>query len=129
MGAQDLPQLLVTALGEEVQVYLAEGRQEPVRIGDGVHGLTVTCGVTDLESVVDQIGQRQCHSEQAALDVLERIALTAHQGHHVDRVGPVGANDRVVVVLVRTREPNADRGVRRRADGSGRPYAVADSGL
>ena len=62
----------------------------------------VVRGVADLESVVHQIGDRQRDGEQSALDVLERIALTADEGHHFDGMGPVGANDRVVVVLVCT---------------------------
>ena len=102
MGTQDLPQPLVAAFGEKVQVDLAEGRQEPVGVGDGVHVLPVRSGIGDLEPVVHQVGERQRDREQSGLDVLERISLTAHQGHHVDRVGSVGADDRVVVVFVRT---------------------------
>ena len=36
MGTEDLPEPLVAALGEQVQVQLAEGGQEPVGVGDGV---------------------------------------------------------------------------------------------
>ena len=36
MRTEDLPQPLVATLGEQVQVHLAEGGQEPVGVGDGV---------------------------------------------------------------------------------------------
>lgn len=36
MGTQDFPKPFVAALGEQVQVDLAQGGQESVRIGHGV---------------------------------------------------------------------------------------------
>ena len=102
MSAQDLPKPLVAAFGEKVQVDLAEGGQEPVGVGDGVHVMPVRSGVGDLESVVHQVRERQCDREKSGLDVLEGIALTAHHGYDLDRMGSVRADDRVVVVFVRT---------------------------
>ena len=71
--AEDLPQPLMAALGEQVQIHLAERGQEPVRVGDGVgDGRAVRAGIADLEPVVHQIGERHCDREKARLDVLER---------------------------------------------------------
>ena len=54
--AEDLPQPFVAALGEQVQVDLAERGQEAVRVGDGVHvGRAVRAGIADLEPVVDEV--------------------------------------------------------------------------
>ena len=44
MGAEDLPEPFVAALGEQVQVDFAQRGQEPVRVGDGVHGSAVPPG-------------------------------------------------------------------------------------
>ena len=74
--AEDLPQPLVAALGEQVQVDLAQRGQEPVGVGDGVHEApTSSAGVADLEPVVDQVGERHRDGEQTRLDVLQRVAL------------------------------------------------------
>ena len=36
MGAEDLPESLVAAFGEQMQVDFAQGGQEAVGVGDGV---------------------------------------------------------------------------------------------
>jgi hypothetical protein len=103
MCAQDLPQALMAALGEKMQVDIAESRQEAVCVGDGVWmGRTVGTGIVHFEPVVHQIGERQRDSEQAGFDVGERVALTADQRHYLDSVRPISANDGVVVVFVGT---------------------------
>ena len=69
--AQDLPQPLVAALGEQVQIHLAEGGQEAIGVGDGVDVGAPCAGIADFEPVVGQVGERQRDREQARLDVPE----------------------------------------------------------
>ena len=60
MRAEDLPQPFVTALGEQVQIDLAQGGQESVRVGRGVRErLAVGPRIAHFEAVVDEIGERQ----------------------------------------------------------------------
>jgi len=59
MRAEDLPQSFVPAFGEQVQVDVAEGRQKPVTVGDGVNTRLTGTGVADLESVIGEVGERQ----------------------------------------------------------------------
>ena len=73
MRAEDLPQPLVAALGEQVQIQLAKRGQEPIRVGDRVDIQRVACAlIADLEPVVDQVGERQRRGEESGVDVLQR---------------------------------------------------------
>ncbi len=54
MGAEDVPQPFVATLGEQVQVDLAERRQEAIGVGDGVRRFAVA-SVAHFEPVVDQV--------------------------------------------------------------------------
>ena len=93
MRAQPVPQLLVAALADQVQVELADGRQEAVRVvdRDGA-GLAVV----DLEPV----GERQLRplhhtlEDAAGVDELEvgRLAV-GQQCADGRRAGAVGAHD------------------------------------
>ena len=102
MGTEDLPESFVAALGEQVQVDFAERGQEPVGVGHRVHIRRIArAGIADLQPVVDQVGERHRHGEQARLDVLEHIPVVADQRHHFDRVRTVRPDHRVVAVFVR----------------------------
>ncbi len=81
-----------------MQVHLAERGQKPVGVGHLVHPV----GVLHLEPVVGEPGERQRDREQPGFDVLEHMTLTTDERDHLDRVWPVGADHRVVVVLVST---------------------------
>ena len=98
--AQRLPETLVATLGEQVQVDLAQGRQEPVGVGNGVDERRLVLGVADLEAVVDEVGERHRDGEQPGLDVGQRMAGAADQRVHLHRVRAVHPDHRVVVVFV-----------------------------
>ena len=101
MRAEHLPQSFVAALGEQVQVDLAERGQEPVRIGHRMDNRRIAAAlVADLQPVVSQVRERQRHREQPGLDVAEHVPLAADQGHHLDSMRPVGPHHRVVAVFV-----------------------------
>jgi hypothetical protein len=105
--AEHLPELLVPALADEVQVDLAEAREETVRVVVGVRAAFVR----HLEPVVGDLRHRQHAGEDAVPLPREFDPLAAE--HHGDAVGPrsrhtdrhgavvrVGAEDRVRVVMV-----------------------------
>lgn len=103
MRAEDLPQPLVAALGEQVQVELAQRRQEPVGVGRGVCDDGVAdAGVVDLQAVVDEVGERHRDREQPGFQMLHHVALTADDRGDLDRVRTEGTDHGVAGVLVRT---------------------------
>ncbi len=70
MRAEHVPQLLVAALGDQVEVHLAEGRQEAVRVIAGnrvpaVHG---------IDGVVGNRGAGERGDPHAAVLVLHLLA-------------------------------------------------------
>ena len=123
--AEDLPQPFVAALGEQVQIHLAEGGQEAVAVGggDGV------ARVADLQPVIGQVGERHRDGEQPGLKVRQRELLPADQRRHRfrtraqrpdDGVVPnglvevlVGAQDGVRVVVDPGQQPGGVAWVRR----------------
>ena len=119
--AEYLPESFVATLGEQVQIDLAQGRQEPVRIGHGgPERAAIGCRVTDLEPVVDQVDERQRHREQPGVDVLQRVPLAADQcGHHLG-VRTERPDDGLVAVLVRAEDRVRDRDGCRRSTGADR---------
>ena len=101
MSAEDLPQLLVAALAEQVQVHLAECRQEAVRVGDRVHvERAVGTLVAHLESVVHEVDERHRDREQSSLQVPQREAVLPDQCDDLDGVRAVRPDHRVVAVFV-----------------------------
>ena len=87
--------------------------------------------VAHFEAVVDQVHERQRHSEQAGVDVLQREPVAADERDDLGRVRPEGPDDGVVAVFVRAQ--SAVRVVmlagtsRARSLGSGAKRARADS--
>ena len=73
VGAEDLPQLLVPALGDQVQVDLAQRRQVPVRVvGDGLgqrRAAAARRGVGDRDPVVGDLAHGQRGREDALVHV------------------------------------------------------------
>ena len=102
--AEALPQLLVAALADQVQVELADRRQEAVRVLDRDRA---RLAVVDLELV----GERQLRLREAALedaagvDLLERdgLALRRDDGDGGGGGAPC-ADDHAVAVGVRAEE-------------------------
>ena len=105
---EHVPQLLVAALGDQVQVDLAEGGQEAVRV---VHDRGVDRVVADPQPVVGHLRHRHHAAPDAVPLVLQGVAapvLEDHldtgrqrpQGPHGDRpLVRVGAQDGVRVVV------------------------------
>ncbi len=81
LRTERLPQLLVPALADQVQVELAERGQETVRV---VH-LLLAALVRHVQRVGGDLRQRQHAGEQAVALRDERGALAA--GHHAHRAG------------------------------------------
>ncbi len=81
LGAERLPQLLVPALPDQMQVELAEGGQETVRVVD----LVDVPAVDHPQRVHGNLRQRQDDREQAAALGHHRGALAVD--HHAHRVG------------------------------------------
>ncbi len=105
MRAEDVPEPFMTALGEQVQVHLAEGGQEPVGIGDGVGDVRAARpGIADLQAIVDEVGEVQGDGEEALGDVCHRIAAPPDEGHDRRRVRPQCPDHGVVGVFVRTED-------------------------
>jgi hypothetical protein len=71
-GPEHLPELLVPALVDEVQVDLAERRQETERVVDHV----LVAAVGDHEPVVGYVGHRQ-HADPDALVLVAQLHLAA----------------------------------------------------
>ena len=73
VSAEDRPQLLVPALVDQVEVHLAEARQEPVGVVAGDRAVAVV----DLDAVVRDVGHRQGAGPDAGVLVVELDALRA----------------------------------------------------
>ncbi len=108
---EHIPQVLVPALADQIQVHLAERRQPPVRVVDLVHGARA---VVDAHPVVTH--RPVDHSgEDAAVGALERDLLALLQQGDVLRVMAQGPHDGGAVAL-RVCAENAVRVVRVAAD-------------
>jgi len=118
VGAQDLPQLLVAALGDEVGVHLAQSGHVAVGVVHG--GGLVTVG--DLDAVVGDLLARQHRDPHAVLLVHGREGAVL--GDDDDVVGQVadgadgdavlahvGAQDLVRVVVARVGDVGQNPGV------------------
>ena len=127
MGAEDLPETFVAALGEQVQVHLAQSRQEPVAVGDGVR--LIAAGIADLESVVHEVDERQLDRVHPGVNVGHRVARPADHDAHRGRMrtqcpddGPgavlVGTQDGVRVVVDPGEQSRQIRRIRRQTDGA-----------
>jgi hypothetical protein len=81
VGAEHVPQLLVAALVDQVDVHLAEGRQVAVGVVDGQR---LAAGVLDLEAVVRDFGCVEHADPDAVVLVLQRRAAVG--GHHDHRL-------------------------------------------
>ena len=109
-----------------MEVELAERGQEPVGVGDGVRRSPPF--VAHLQAVVDEVGERHGDREQARIDVGEHIALVADHRRDLDGMGPIGPDDRVIAVLVRTQDRMRVVVFARDAAGSDPPDPAASSG-
>ncbi len=88
--AQRVPQLLVPALADQVQVQLAEGGQEAVRVVD----LDLVVVVRDEEAVaVRDRGEGQHRREEAAALGPQLRAQSLRRDRHRARVGAQGAEE------------------------------------
>ena len=111
--AEHLPQVLVPALADQVQVHLAQAGQEAVRVvGDDLgQGAAVAVGIGHRDPVVRRLARRDGGREHALVHVLGREPLPVGQ-HDRHRLGQraqhphddpvragVGAEDRVRVVV------------------------------
>jgi hypothetical protein len=118
MGSQDLPQLLVAALGDEVGVHLTQGRHVAVGVVDG--GGLVAVG--DLDAVVGDLLARQDRHPHAVLLMSGRVGAVL--GDDDDVVGQVadgadgdavlahvGPQDLVRVVVARVSDVGQNPGV------------------
>ena len=111
--AEHLPEVLVPALADQVQVHLAQAGQVPVRVvGDDLgQAAAVAVGVAHRDPVVRGLASREGDREHALVHVLGREPLPVgqHDRHRLgqraehpddDPVRPgVGAEDRVRVVV------------------------------
>ena len=99
VGAQDVPQALVAALADQVQVDLAERRQPAVGVIDDVDAVAVA----HREPVVRGRPGHDPGEQPGVVHLHQRIAL-ATDPHHVHLVGvrTQDAHDRAVFVGVRT---------------------------
>ncbi len=108
VGAEPLPEALVPALADEVQVEIAERRRERVRVA---HDDCLAVRAANLELVAKgQLGALDDPFEEAGLRLRRReldrlVALRAR--HHPDRVGAKRPDDDAAVLRV-----CAERGVR-----------------
>ena len=99
MGAENIPEPFVAALREQMEIQLAERRQEPIGIGDGVRRSALAL-IADLQPVVGQVGERQRNAEEAGIYVLEDISLVTDECGHLRRVRSICPDHGVVAVLV-----------------------------
>jgi hypothetical protein len=120
--AERRPQRLVPSLADEVEIELADGREEAVRVVD--RGPLAV--VDDLEAVVRHRRAGQQRDPDAALLVACRVpAVRRHDRHVLREVGEradrdpvvagVGPEDGVRVVVLAV----GDRGEHSRVDGDG----------
>ena len=58
-------------------------------------------GIADLQPVVDEVGERHRHGEQARFDVLEHIPVVADQRHHFHCMRTEHPDHRVIAVFMR----------------------------
>jgi hypothetical protein len=94
MRAKHLPELLVPALPDQVQVDIAEGGEIAVRIvgGDG------ESGISHLEPVIGHLGLRQHASKYAFVLVLEVDAPTPGQDRDPFRPRPENPDSHAAVI-------------------------------
>lgn len=97
VGTQDFPKPFVAALGEQVQVDLAQGGQESVRIG---HGVWLATFIGHLQAVVDEVDERQCDGKQARIEVLQREPVLTNERDDLDGMRTERSDDGMVVVFV-----------------------------
>ncbi len=101
MRAKDFPQPLVATLVEQVQIDVAQRRQETVGVS---HRNWLAIAVADLETVIDEIDERQRDGEQARVDVLQREPVRTDQRDHFRGMRPERSDHGVVAVFVRTQD-------------------------
>jgi hypothetical protein len=97
VGAKDLPESLVAAFAEEMEVDFAQGGQEAIGVGDDVR---VGTRIGHPQSVIDQIDERQRDGEQAGFDVPQREPIFTDECDDFLRVRTERPDDGVVAVLV-----------------------------
>ena len=98
VGAEHLPQLLVPTLADQVQVDVAERRQEAVRLVDDVPNPVV---VDDLDAVIGNGRALPRAAPHAAALVHQRNARGADEHGDLARVWPEAAEGDDAVAQVR----------------------------
>ena len=92
---EGVPQFLVAALAEQMDVDVAEARQEPVTVGhDEFRGAPGGIGVDDAVPVVHEVGHRHGDHPQVVGLAGHRMIDSADDRRHRDRVRAQGAQDR-----------------------------------
>ena len=102
MGAQNVPELFVAAFAEEVQIDLAQGRQEPVGVVDNVLDPVV---VGDSDPVVRDRGGGQ-DPDPDAFELMGELdhGAVSHLGNHSVRQRFERAHSHGAIVWVRAQQ-------------------------
>jgi len=100
-GAQAAPQLAVIALGEQVQIGVAQQRAE----GIGVFGFLHAARPVNAQAIALRLGQRQFEQpvRVAAVHASQRRAVTGQQVHRIGTWQP-GPYQGFVALRVRAEE-------------------------
>ena len=93
MRAENVPQLLVPAFADEVEVHLAEGRQPAVGIVD----LVGLIAVRDLEPVVGRQAVNDCAEHPTVMQSFQFERLALDDRRHLAGFRPQGADNRAPV--------------------------------
>ena len=101
MGAQDGPQLLVAAFADQVEIHLAESREESVAVGED-SALAVRIG--HAIAVVRDLSIGECGVEEAVSGGLHPHSALTHDDVHTHRAGLHRAHDRALPVRVCTED-------------------------
>lgn len=151
VGAEVLPELLVAALAEEVQVELADGRREAVRVVRGPRRVVGVGGLVEVVVGLDPVASERAgggtcphavalvrefdvvavrpddpHGRcQVADDTDARAAVDRVRAQHVVRLGPAALGDLLAEPVLDRRRP---RPVRRGGGRRGRARRLLRSG-